>query len=169
MLDTQISNFAEKGDLQGVAYAEALKIKLGEALTNAGLTQQDIIDLLSEIEDFDLAGLLNGEAYGDSLTEGIEEVATDVDKSSSAIVTGLEEDVENFSKAGTNQGEAYKTAITTAFTEAIESAKSIIGSLIEYVNSQNFSVDIGVNSDSNLEGIEQFASGGGTGTSLVVN
>ncbi|MDD2495101.1 MAG: hypothetical protein PHE29_07915, partial [Tissierellia bacterium] len=161
-LDAKIMEFAEKGDLQGVAYAEALKDKLAIALLNAELTQEDIIAILNEYKDFDLAGLLSGDAYNQALELGLIDAEKTTDESSSAIVSGLEEDVENFGKAGTAQGEAYENAITSAFERAVKSAKSIIGDLVEYINLQNFSVDVGVKGN-NLEGIQQFDTGGYTG------
>lgn len=164
MLDSKISDFAEKGDIQGLAYAEALRIKLQEALADAEMTQEDIIALLAEFKDFDLAGLLSGEAYGDSLTEGLIGAEKDVDKSSSAIVEGLNEDVKNFGEAGKAQGEAYKNAITTAFQDAINTAKSLVGDLIDYINSGKFKVNIGIGN--NLpDDLKTFGTGGFTGNS----
>lgn len=141
-LDAKIIEFAEKGDLQGVAYAEALRNKLIEALTNAELTQQDIINLLNTYSDFDLAGLLSGEAYTDSLGLELDNAQSETQNSTSAIVQGLEEDVANFGNAGAAQGEAYATSVTSAFNSAVAAAKQIVSSLTNYVNSQNMKVKV---------------------------
>ncbi len=136
-LDAKIVEFAEKGDLQGVAYAEALRDKLTEALTNAELTQADIIALLNEYSDFDLAGLLSGEAYGDSLGLELDNAQGEAQNSTSAIVQGLQEDVASFAAAGQAQGEAYKSAILSAFNSAAASAKAIVANLTTSLSSMN--------------------------------
>lgn len=164
LLDERITDFAEKGDIQGLAYAEALRVKLQEALKDAKLTQTDIIDLLSEFKDFDLAGLLSGKAYDESLTEGLGKAEDNVDKSSSAIIKGLDEDVEKFGDVGKAQGEAYKNAIVKSFENAVEKAKSIVGDLVKYINSQSFNIDVSVDGKT-PDGIQSFDSGGYTGRS----
>lgn len=162
MLDDKIADFAERGDIQGVAYAEALKTQLEKALTNAELTQQDIIDLLSKFKDFNLAGLLSGDAYNESLTEGMKTTKDNVDESSSIIVQGLEEEVEKFGEAGKHQGEAYKESITNAFQDAVSIAMNLVDNLVSYINSKKFNVNVGVNGASSH--VESFDTGGYTGS-----
>lgn len=161
-LDEKIADFAEKGDIQGMAYAEALKLKLIEALNNADITQEQIIEMLNDIQSFDIAGFASGSAYGEGLTDGLLDADKAIDTNTSQIISGLEEDITRFGDVGTKQGDAYAEAIKTAFAKATQYAKDLVGDLIDYANSGKFEVKVGVGDDT-FSGIQTFDSGGYTG------
>lgn len=144
ILDNKIIEFQDKGDSQGSAYAEALKVKLSDAMTNADVTMQDIIDILNKSKSFDLAGLLSGEAYGESLGTEFDTTKTETDKKSSAIVKALEEDTENFGLAGTAQGESYKSALVGALDNARTQAIQIVDGIVSDIGDKTITANVEV-------------------------
>lgn len=143
-LDEKIGEFEEKGDIQGQAYADALKKKLSDAKEQTGLTLEDIIKLLNEFKEFDLAGVLSGEAYKKAMGLEFDDVKTLLDTKTTEATTQLDEDKEDFAQSGTTQGEAYGNALESAFNTASGKVKTIMDNLEDYLNGKDFSFTVTV-------------------------
>lgn len=162
LLDEKILEFKANGDLQGAAYAGALADQLAIALTNADVTIENILTILEDYKDFDLAGLYSGEAYEGGFITGTAEAVDEAIETTSEIVQAMTDEINNFGLAGSQQGEAYKIGLVTALDAAYVAAKAKIDEIVAYATSTNASVSVDINSASGVEPA-QFDTGGYTG------
>jgi TP901 family phage tail tape measure protein len=142
-LDEKIVSFAESGDGQGVAYAEALKVQLTDLLDSTDTTQEDILDVLNKSKEFNLIGSQNGDSYKKSIVDQLSSTKSKSINEINNVIGAMMSKSSDFSYLGELHGKQYADSILFAFEPLTEIMRNILEKLVGSLSQDvSYSVDM---------------------------
>lgn len=118
-LDEKMIEFEDKGDAQGVAYVEALKIQLESLLEDTEVTQEDIINLLNNSKEYEILGTQSGQFYKNGLTNQLRDGKSKALAGINDILNTIKIKTNSFSDLGTEQATAYVQSLLDTFKNIV--------------------------------------------------